>query len=114
MPNHRRSHIERSANTCRTCNWIYPHYWWVFRLSSLCDCAEWQYRLVALPRILSSPCHYCDTHMKVPDGLPLANTGYIPAEETGKVDTTTANGGTRLDGTDRGQWVVWHLSCEPV
>jgi len=50
--------------------------------------------------------------------LPLANTGYIPKEIRDIAEKTASESETKTDEPepepDRGQWVAWHLSCEPV
>lgn len=112
------SRIARLASISRTCSWIYQSYWLALLAPKRDIRADSQYRLVALPGLLSAPCHYCGLRMKVPDGLPLANTGYIPKEVRDKAEKATTDGETQTDETepkpDRGQWVAWHLSCEPV
>lgn len=63
--------------------------------------------MIALPDLLEQPCHYCQKHFKVPEGMPYARTGYLAHSFSG------AEGQNEAPDL-KGRWVSWHDSCEPL
>ncbi|KAK1926703.1 hypothetical protein DB88DRAFT_538583 [Papiliotrema laurentii] len=76
---------------------------------------ELLFRLVSLPELLKQPCHYCQRHLRVPDGLPYGQTGYLPADPSlGSKDATRMDTDQDDEVKEGGKWVSWHPSCQPI
>ena len=76
-----------------------------------------QYRIPALPRLITQSCNYCHKQLRVQDGQPCQRTGWLPPP-----NDRPANGYSYLDGRspeaagmqqEDGRWVCWHTSCDP-